>query len=61
MKSRVVTTITSYIDIDTMKPEHEVDVVADDPLPRNVIEALVLGGLKSAQTALENKGTSVVD
>jgi hypothetical protein len=55
VRAKIVTTITSYLDIDTMRPEHEVDVVAEDQLPRNVIEAVVLGGLKSAQAALEKK------
>lgn len=47
MKAQIVTTITTYVDIETLKPSHEVDIACADPLPRQVVMAAVEGGLRA--------------
>jgi hypothetical protein len=52
MRSRIITTITTLIDVDTLVPEHSVDISAEDALPEQVVRAAAEGALKSALVAL---------
>jgi hypothetical protein len=53
MKATIVTTITTYLDIETLETTHEVDVQTNDPLPHNVVVAAATGGCRSALAALK--------
>jgi len=53
MKATVITTITSYVDIDTFDTTHEVAVATEDPLPQSIVVAAAIGGCKSALKALQ--------
>lgn len=52
MKSRIVTVITTLIDIDTFDTEHSVSINAEDPLPVDVVKAAVEGACKSTIASL---------
>lgn len=51
MHSRITTTITTLIDLETFEPTHSVSVEAEDELPVAVIKAAVVGACKSAAAA----------
>lgn len=57
MKLRIVTTITTLIDADTLEPEHQVEVDAEDAaaLPPRAIYAAVVGACKSTIKSVEVK------
>jgi hypothetical protein len=52
MKFKIVTTVTSYVDVETMTPEHEVNIECGDPLPQQVVLLVATGGCKSAVKTL---------
>lgn len=52
MKAKIITTIVSYVDIETMTPEHEVDIESEDSLPENVVLLVALGACRSAAKTL---------
>lgn len=47
MITRVVTTITTDIDMETFTPNHTVDIEAMDELPEQVIYAAVAGACRA--------------
>jgi hypothetical protein len=53
VKATIITTITTYVDIDTFDTTHEVEVATEDPLPQNAVVAAAIGGCKSALKALQ--------
>ena len=52
MHSRIVTTITTDIDLDTFTPDHKVSIEAGDELPAQVIYAAVAGACKATLNSL---------
>lgn len=48
---KVVTTITSLVDVDSLKPEHSVSIEADG-VPENVARMVAVGAARSLLTAL---------
>ncbi len=56
--AKVVTTITSEIDLDTLKPEHSVNIEATPGIPEEVAKAVAVGAARSLLVAL---GESVTD
>ena len=52
MLAKITTTITTYVDIETFEPKHEVDIDAEGGLPRQVVVAAVEGALKSTLNTL---------
>lgn len=48
---KVVTTITSLIDIDTLQPDHQVTIEADG-VPENVARMVAVGAARSLLSAL---------
>lgn len=58
MKMKIVTTITSLVDIDTMQPEHSVDINDEDGLSEvsaEVAYAVVIGGLRATENGIIKK------
>lgn len=53
MFAKVTTTITSLVDLDTMKPQHSVDVECSDGLPGDMVRAVAIGAVKSTLAALD--------
>lgn len=53
MHARIITTITTLIDLDTLKPESSVDISPDEELPRVITVAAVSGALKATLRSLE--------
>lgn len=52
MKSQIVTTITTLIDLETFDTKHSVSIEAEDPLPMDVVKAAVEGACKSTISSL---------
>lgn len=55
MRMKVVTTITSLVDINTMTPSHEVHIEDEDGLSEvsgDVLGAIVVGALRAAERAV---------
>lgn len=50
MKIRIITTITTLVDLETFTPEHTMEIDAGDSsgLPLNAVYAAVEGGCKAA-------------
>jgi CO/xanthine dehydrogenase FAD-binding subunit len=58
MKAQVVTTITSLVDIETFETSHSVDINDQDGLSevsREVMGALLIGALRSTETAVRRQ------
>ena len=55
MMAKIVTTITTYVDIETFEPKHEVDIAAEGGLPRQLVVAAVEGALKSTLKTLSKE------
>lgn len=47
MKLKMVTTITSYVDVDTLATDHEVSVEAPDIPSEQIAKAVLIGAAKS--------------
>jgi len=56
MKLEVVTTITTLIDVDTLTPEHSVDITAEAGVPESMARATALGAAKTLIASLEGTG-----
>jgi hypothetical protein len=52
MRSRIVSTITSDVDLETFTPKHSVDIEAEDELPEEVVAAAVYGACQSTMKGL---------
>lgn len=55
MKAKITTTITTWIDMDSFVPSHDVDINTEDELPKELVVAAVYGGIKAAKRTLENQ------
>lgn len=58
MKARIVTTITTLMDLDTLTPEHSVDISDEDGLSevsRDVLGALLIGALRATEKAVREQ------
>ncbi|MGO2188221.1 MAG: hypothetical protein ACTH4Y_08245 [Microbacterium gubbeenense] len=52
MKFEVKTTITTRIDIDTLVPEHSVEIEGEAGVPEQVARAAAIGGCRAALVSL---------
>lgn len=55
MHTKVVTTITSEVNLDTMEPTHSVSVSVEDDLPAELAYAAALGGCKATINTIEKQ------
>lgn len=55
MHSEIVTTITTRIDLDTLKPTTSVHVDCEDELPQSVIFAAVAGACRGVAAEAEKR------
>ena len=53
---KVVTTITTTVNMDTMEPEHEVSIFSDDPIPQEFARLVAIGACRTTLTGLEGQG-----
>lgn len=53
---KVVTTITTTVNMDTMEPEHEVSIVSDDPIPQEFARLVAIGACRTTLAGLEGQG-----
>lgn len=53
MYAKVVTTITTELDLDTMEPSHAVHIESNDPIPESLARALAVGAAKSIIASLD--------
>lgn len=61
MHSRITTTVTTLVDLETFEPRHDVEISAEDDLPQQVIMLAVQGALRSALKAVETREPRVVE
>ena len=59
MQTTITTTITTTIDLDTMRPSHAVDVDVADDLPIKLVSAAIVSGCKATIKSVENNETRV--
>jgi hypothetical protein len=55
MYAKVVTTITTEIDLDTMEPSHDVRIECNDPIPHDLAKAIAIGAAKSLLVSIDNE------
>lgn len=58
MRAKVITTITTEVDLDTFKPEHHVDIQDCDALSAvspDVLGAVLLGAMKATTHSLREQ------
>lgn len=58
MRAKIVTTITTLLDLDTFASEHEVHISDEDALSevsRDLVAAAVISGLRTANNALREQ------
>lgn len=53
MYAKVVTTITTEVDLDTMEPSHDVHIECNDPIPHELVKAIAIGAAKSLLATLD--------
>lgn len=53
MQAKITTTITTYIDLDTMQPDHTVDIETEEGFPQALTYAAVAGGAKALLNAVK--------
>lgn len=52
MKLQVTTTITTLIDVNTMEPEHSVQIDTEAGVPESLARAAAIGAARSLLTAM---------
>jgi hypothetical protein len=61
MYARVVTTITTMIDLDAMTPDHSVSIEPEDGVPADLAYAAALGGCKATIASIAKSRPYLAD
>lgn len=59
MQTTVTTTITTTLDLDTMKPSHAIDVSHEGVLPLQFVYAIARGGASSILASIDENGVTI--